>query len=76
MEKSLIGAKSSDEYQLNESSKLSKLQTTTMSDYEFCGKSSRCEWCQKCPGLSLAETGSELMPSAINCRNAAARMIG
>ncbi len=54
---------------------LSKWQSVRRGDYEVCGKFERCGWCQKCPGMAMLETGSELKPSTINCRNAAARMI-
>jgi radical SAM protein with 4Fe4S-binding SPASM domain len=55
--------------------KLSSWQSVKRGDYDVCGKYSRCGWCQKCPGMAFLETGSELAPSAINCRNSAARMI-
>jgi len=55
--------------------KLSKWQSVKRGDYDVCGTFSRCGWCQKCPGMAFLETGSELAPSSINCRNSAARMI-
>lgn len=55
---------------------LSKWQSVRRGGYEVCGDFERCGWCQKCPGMALLETGSELKPSTINCRNAAARMVG
>jgi hypothetical protein len=54
---------------------LSKWQSVKRGGYDVCGDFDRCGWCQKCPGMALLETGSELKPSTINCRNAAARMI-
>lgn len=55
--------------------KLSKWQSVKRGDYDVCGKYERCGWCQKCPGMAFLETGSELAPSVVNCRNSAARMI-
>jgi len=54
---------------------LSQWQETTRSDYVICGSLSHCEWCHKCPGLAFLEVGNELLPSVVNCRNAAARLL-
>jgi radical SAM protein with 4Fe4S-binding SPASM domain len=55
--------------------RLSQWQSVKRGDYDVCGNYDRCGWCQKCPGMAFLETGSELAPSIINCRNSAARMI-
>lgn len=55
--------------------RLSQWQSIKRGDYDVCGTFDRCGWCQKCPGMAFLETGSELAPSTVNCRNSAARMI-
>lgn len=56
-------------------SALAKWRSITLKDYAECGTHDRCIWCQRCPGMSMSETGNPLLPSSMNCRNAAARMI-
>jgi radical SAM protein with 4Fe4S-binding SPASM domain len=56
-------------------SELSQWQSIKGADYRVCGSFDRCEWCHKCPGMALLESGDELGPSTTNCRNSAARMI-
>lgn len=56
-------------------SRLSKWQDVRMSDFRVCGTLDRCSWCHLCPGMALLESGDELNPSLVNCRNAAARMV-
>ena len=54
---------------------LTKWQDVTTDRYHVCGRFERCAWCQKCPGMAFLETGDELSPSTVNCRNAAARLV-
>ncbi len=54
---------------------LSAWQSVTLEGLRFCGDFARCDWCHICPGMSMLESGDESMPSAVTCRNAAARMI-
>lgn len=55
--------------------RLTDWQNVTTDRYNVCGTFDRCAWCQKCPGMALVETGDELSPSTVNCRNAAARLV-
>jgi radical SAM protein with 4Fe4S-binding SPASM domain len=55
--------------------RLTDWQNVTTDRYHVCGTFDRCAWCQKCPGMALVETGDELSPSTVNCRNAAARLV-
>jgi radical SAM protein with 4Fe4S-binding SPASM domain len=55
-------------------SPLSRWQAVHLHDYPECGKHERCQWCSKCPGMGLVETGDLLAPSEVQCRFAAARM--
>lgn len=57
-------------------STLSQWQNIKVSDYVECGTHDRCGWCNKCPGMSLNETGNALSASAVQCNIAAARMKG
>lgn len=53
---------------------LSQWQDVRLENYQECGTHTRCNWCIKCPGMALMETGSALKPSTTNCRIANARM--
>jgi MoaA/NifB/PqqE/SkfB family radical SAM enzyme len=53
---------------------LSQWQDIRLENYQECGTHTRCNWCIKCPGMALMETGSALKPSTTNCRIANARM--
>ena len=53
---------------------LSQWQDIRLEDYEECGTHRRCNWCVKCPGMAMMETGRPLAPSTTNCRIATARM--
>ncbi len=53
---------------------LARWQDIRLKDYQECGTHSRCNWCVKCPGMALMETGNALAPSTTNCRIANARM--
>lgn len=55
--------------------RLTQWQNVTTDRYHVCGSFDRCAWCQKCPGMAFLETGDELSPSTVNCRNAAARLV-
>lgn len=55
---------------------LSNWQTIRVGDYQECGTHDRCGWCNKCPGMSLNETGNPLSASVVQCRIASARMEG
>lgn len=76
---------SSDKPSLNEGRKaitsaepesvLARWSQITLKDYRECGTHDRCIWCQRCPGMSMSETGNPLNPSSTNCRTAAARML-
>lgn len=76
---------SSDQPSLNEEleairsaepeSVLARWSQITLKDYRECGTHDRCIWCQRCPGMSMSETGNPLNPSSTNCRTAAARML-
>jgi len=61
---------------LNKTSNLAKWQDIRLQDYEECGTHRRCNWCVKCPGMAMMETGRPLAPSTTNCRIATARMFG
>lgn len=69
---SFIGSKPPTDEQ---SDTLSRWQKVMVSDFAYCGEFARCIWCQKCAGLSFLESGNATAPSAIKCRNAAARMV-
>jgi MoaA/NifB/PqqE/SkfB family radical SAM enzyme len=55
---------------------LSSWQEVRVADYLECGTHERCGWCNKCPGMSLNETGNVLASSSVQCRIANARMSG
>jgi radical SAM protein with 4Fe4S-binding SPASM domain len=55
-------------------SRLSRWQNIKLKDYHECGTHERCQWCNKCPGMSFAESGDPLAASEVQCRIAAARM--
>lgn len=55
---------------------LSKWQEIRVGDYDECGTHERCGWCNKCPGMSINETGNVLSASSVQCRIASARMRG
>jgi MoaA/NifB/PqqE/SkfB family radical SAM enzyme len=55
---------------------LSDWQSIRVQDYAECGTHERCGWCNKCPGMSLNETGNVLASSVVQCRIAHARMTG
>lgn len=54
---------------------LARWSQISLKDYRECGTHDRCVWCQRCPGMSMSETGNPLNPSSTNCRTAAARML-
>jgi radical SAM protein with 4Fe4S-binding SPASM domain len=55
-------------------SRLSRWQNIKLKDYHECGTHQRCQWCNKCPGMSFAESGDPLAASEVQCRISAARM--
>jgi radical SAM protein with 4Fe4S-binding SPASM domain len=46
-----------------------------LSDYEQCGRSERCSFCNRCVGQSFIEHGTPLKNSTDNCHMANARML-
>jgi radical SAM protein with 4Fe4S-binding SPASM domain len=55
-------------------SRLSRWQNIKLKDYHECGTHERCNWCNRCPGMSFAESGDPLAASEVQCRISAARM--
>jgi MoaA/NifB/PqqE/SkfB family radical SAM enzyme len=68
------GAQSDDAQGSPAGRRLKQWRETVLSDYEECGTHDRCDWCAKCPGMSMGETGDPLKASAVQCRIANAQM--